>query len=234
MAGEQHAASFGFQVAHEGAQAARGHHVEAVGGFVEDHVFRIVHQRARDRGLDALALREPLGAAVEDVAHLQRIHQFFAALVHQAGFDAVQAREIVDVLARAQALVQAARIRQDAEASAHRDRIDRRIDAVHQHLPGVGFHQGVQHPQGGGLAGAVGAEQPGDLAVAGGEADAVDGFHLAEGLVQVPDLDHDSDLAWIGPLGSRGRTAFPASGRGLWVRARFRGAAVSSITATHH
>src|SRR6185437_10191442 len=104
--------------------------------------------------------------------------------------DALQAREILDVLACGEPLVQAARIRQHAELAAHRQRIDRGVDAVHQHLAAIGFHQRIEHAQRGGLAGAVGAEQAGDLAVAGGEADAVDGFHCAEGLVQIPDFDH--------------------------------------------
>ena len=32
----------------------------------------IVHERARDRGLDALALREAFGAPVGDVGHVER------------------------------------------------------------------------------------------------------------------------------------------------------------------
>ena len=67
------------QLSQEIAQAARGHDVEAVGRLVEHDVARIVHQRARDRGLDALALREALGAAIGDVAHLQRLDQRIGA-----------------------------------------------------------------------------------------------------------------------------------------------------------
>src|SRR6185312_11679278 len=84
----------------------------------------------------------------------------------------------------------------------------RRIDAIHQHLPGIGLHQRVQHAQRGGLARAVGTEQTGDLAVARGEGDAVDGLHFAEGLVQVFYFDHGAaplkfTKAGIGPMRSR-------------------------------
>jgi hypothetical protein len=72
VAGEDHAAALFAQAAQEFAQAAGGHHVEAVGRLVEDDVLRVVHQGARDRGLGALALREALGLAVEDLVHVQR------------------------------------------------------------------------------------------------------------------------------------------------------------------
>jgi hypothetical protein len=53
------------QAAQRVAQRARGQHVQAVGGLVQDDVRRVVHQRARQRGLHALALAEALGAAVQ-------------------------------------------------------------------------------------------------------------------------------------------------------------------------
>src|SRR5690606_28909924 len=64
------------------------------------------------------------------------------------------------------------------------------IDAVDQHLAAVRLHQGVEHAQRGGLAGAVRPEQARDLAVTRAEADAVDGLDRAERLVQVLELDH--------------------------------------------
>jgi hypothetical protein len=106
----------------------------------------------------------------------------------------VQLAEVGDVLACGQALVDAARVGQHAERTAHRGRVACSIDAVDQHLAGVGFHQRVEHAQGRGLAGAVGAEQSGDLAVVCGEVDAVHGLDDAglglERLVQVAGDDH--------------------------------------------
>ena len=64
----------------------------------------------------------------------------------------------------------------------------------HGHIARFGLHQRVEHAQGGGLAGAVGTEQAGDLAVVGGEAHVVhrgDRTGLAgEGFVEVAGLDH--------------------------------------------
>ena len=76
------------------------------------------------------------------------------------------------------------------------------VDAVDEHAPALRAHQRVEHAQRGGLAGAVGAEQAGDLAVAGGEADIVDGddaglvLALAwKGLAQVFRGDHGEVLS---------------------------------------
>src|SRR5690606_2101789 len=62
--------------------------------------------------------------------------------------------------------------------------------AVDADLAAIGFHQRVEHAQRGGLAGAIGPEQTGDLAVMCGETDAIDSLDLAEGLVQIVDLKH--------------------------------------------
>src|SRR6185312_1187930 len=105
-----------------------------------------------------------------------------------------QAREVDDVLARGQALVQAARVGQHAQAPAYRDRIGRRVDAIDQHLTGIGLHQRVQTTQRRRFAGAVRAEQAGDFAVAREKGNAIHRSDalgaLAEGLVQISDFDH--------------------------------------------
>ena len=62
-------------------------------------------------------------------------------------------------------------------------------DAVDGGRAGVGADQAEQHPQGGGLAGAVGAEEPGDRAGVDGEGQVVDGGHAAEALGEPVDLD---------------------------------------------
>ena len=63
MAGKQHAVSGVAQLRQQLAQAAHRHDVEPVGGFVEQQVLRPMHQRARQRGLELLALRKALRAA---------------------------------------------------------------------------------------------------------------------------------------------------------------------------
>ena len=73
VAGEQHAVPGIAQLAQQRAQRAHRHDVQAVGGLVEDEVARVVHQRARQRGLQALALREALGTPVGELLHLQQL-----------------------------------------------------------------------------------------------------------------------------------------------------------------
>ena len=108
--------------------------------------------------------------------------------------DAVQAPEILDVLARREPLVEAAGVRQHAEPAAHVARLRGRIDAVDQHAAGVRLHERVEHAQRRGLAGAVRAEQAGDLAVARREAHVVHGADdraaHGERLLQSLHLDH--------------------------------------------
>jgi hypothetical protein len=76
-----------------------------------------------------------------------------------------------------EALVHAARIRQHPQSAPHCFGILGDVDAIHAHAAAVGCHQRVEHAQGGGFAGAVGAQQAGDLAVFRGKADPINGFH---------------------------------------------------------
>ena len=194
VAGQDHAAAFLAQAQQETAQRARGHHVQAVGGFIEDDVARVVHQRTGDGGLGALALREAIGLAVEDVTHVQCMRQHFNALADALRGQAVQLAEVGDVLARGQALVDAARIGQHAKMAPHFHRVAGGVDAVDADAALVGCHQRVQHAHGGGLAGTIGAEQAGDLAIGGTETDVGHRLDTAgagvEGLMQVVGDDH--------------------------------------------
>ena len=70
--------------------------------------------------------------------------------------------------------------------------------AVNACAPLVGLQYRVQHTQGCRLAGAIGSEQAGDLAVGGFEADAAQGMHVTERLVNIVYFDHG-----CGPAKSR-------------------------------
>ncbi len=73
MAGKQHAAAGVFQLQNQSAQRARRHDVEAVRRLVEQHVLRVVHERAGERDLGALTLRKALGATVGKVLDLKQL-----------------------------------------------------------------------------------------------------------------------------------------------------------------
>ncbi|KAG1255890.1 hypothetical protein G6F68_010044 [Rhizopus microsporus] len=122
------------------------------------------------------------------------MRQHFDAFADALRGQAVQLAEVGDVLARGQALVDAARIGQHAKMAPHFHRVAGGVDAVDADAALVGCHQRVQHAHGGGLAGAIGAEQAGDLAIGGTETDVGHRLDAAgagvEGLVQVVGDDH--------------------------------------------
>ena len=161
------------------AQRTRGQHVEAIGRLVEDQVRRVVNDRARQRRLHALALREAFGAAVEQRLHLEHVGQQFGARRGGIGRHAVQAAVVDDVLARRQPRVQATRIGQHAHARQRALRRLRDVDAIDDDAPGIGHDQRGGHAQRRRLAGAVGAEQAGDAPVFGLEADVGHRLHAA-------------------------------------------------------
>src|SRR5262249_58662743 len=80
--------------------------------------------------------------------------------------------------------------------------------------PGAAVHERAQHGGRGGLAGAVGAEEPEQLARLDRERDAVDGGEVAEPLDQAVDLDgfrpvrHDHDDSGYRPP-DRARSSTP-------------------------
>jgi hypothetical protein len=89
----------------------------------------------------------------------------------------VQGGVVDDVLARAQARVQPARIAQDPEPAQRRARRAQRVDAVDRDAAGVGRDQPRDHPQRGGLARTIRTQQAGDAAVGRDEADPLDRHH---------------------------------------------------------
>ena len=79
----------------------------------------------------------------------------------------------------------------------------------------VGLHQRVEHAQGGGLAGAVGAEQAGDLAVARVEAHAVHG--LDRTVLAVKDLCRSWTRSWFPSVEAGERRGVGQLGQALGV-----------------
>ena len=109
------------------AQRADAHDVEPVGGLVEQDRLRVVDQRARDRDLHPLALREALRAAIGDVARGRARASSSSMRASSASpREALQRAVVADVLARGEARVEAARVGQHADAPAHRVALARR------------------------------------------------------------------------------------------------------------
>ncbi len=105
---------------------------------------RLVQERARQRNLDALALRKALGAALEDVFHGKQCHDFVDAACDGLALHAVQFAEINQVLARGETVVQAELVGQKADAAPRGNRIDGRIEAVYADRAKVALQESDQ------------------------------------------------------------------------------------------
>ena len=112
---QHHAAAFHLQLQQEFPQRPGGHDVEPVGGFVEQDGAGLVDQRPRDRDLDPLALREAVGAPVDELAHVEHAGQLVDAAGDEILVQPLQLAVVADVLARGEPVVQAARIRHHAQ-----------------------------------------------------------------------------------------------------------------------
>ena len=165
------------------AHVAHPRRVEAGGGLVEDQQARAAQQR----GGDAQALAHPVGVAahavlrprgqLDDLEHLvdplpraatvERGEQFEVLASRQVGVEARRLHEPRDALQRARAV-------------AHRVAPEQLDGALRRH------DQAERHAQRGRLAGAVGAEEPVDVAGVDVQVDVVDREDLLVALDQPP------------------------------------------------
>ena len=152
------------QVAQQVAQRANAHDVETVGGLVEQDRLRVMDERARDRDLHPLALRKALRAAVGDGGDPERPDELVDPRLERVLGQALQRAVVADVLARGEARIEAARVRQHADAAAHGVALADDVVAVDARAAAVRNHQRREHPQERRLAGAVRSEEPGDRA----------------------------------------------------------------------
>jgi hypothetical protein len=192
VGGQHHAVALTSQFLQEFAQGSGGHDIQAVGGS-SSRTVRGWWIRARAIATltrwpwEKPSVRRSMNSPMSSTSANSSMRWLDGGLVQ-----ALQPAVIGDVLACGQSVVQAARIRHHAQGALDLQRFAFRIDAIDAHVAGIGLEQGIEHAQGGGLASAIGAEQAGDLAVFGGEADFVDGHDLAlvEGLSQTVCFDH--------------------------------------------
>jgi len=106
------------------------------------------------------------------------------------------------LLARARSAEGAAGLGHVADAAAYLLRLADHVVARDRRRAGGRAQQRDQHPQGGGLAGTVGAEEAHDFTLGDVEVDAVDGLDLllvlalsgVEGLHESPRVDHGAPL----------------------------------------
>ena len=190
MGGDQHGHPLVGQAVDLGPELAPGERVHARGGLVEKEHLGFVHERHRQG--EPLLVAERQGLAVGCGIGLQveggegPVDLAAAAAAAQA----VGAAEETQVLEHGQVAVQGKTLGHVADARPGRGRGGAQVEPGHGAVAAGDGQQAAEHAEGGGLAGAVGAEQAEDLAAPHPEAHPVHGREAAETPHQVVGRDH--------------------------------------------
>ena len=183
-----------------------GLRVEPGGRLVEEDERRRVDQPHHDVEAPLLAAGHVLVHPLPEPVELELLEQLLALGHGVLAGHPVEHPVVDDLVAGVGAGERRADLRAVADAAPHLDRLGRHVVARDPGGPGGRPEQGDQHPQRGGLAGAVGAEEADDLTLGHVEVDALDGVHLllvlalsrVEGLHESSCLDHRVSCSWVG------------------------------------
>src|SRR5216683_367391 len=152
-------------LADEGGDGASGHDVE--------------DQGASDGSLLLHAGGKLVAAAVAEGVHIEAIENDVEALFERGFVETVEAAEIFDEFLGGEAGVERGGGGKKADVGAHFFGMLDDVVAADEGGAVGGFQDGGEHAQGGGFAGAVGAEQAVDAAGLAAETDVIDGTDLA-------------------------------------------------------
>lgn len=193
--------------------------VHAVDRLVEHEHGRVAEQ---GRG-DPQPLLHAEGETADATARRLGQPDFLEHLVHPAPRDAVAAGQGGQVGGGAAAAVDLSGVEEGADVP-QSARVLVEGDAADGGGAGGGRIQAEDHPQGGGLAGSVGAEESGDLARPHGEGQMVDGRLAAVALGEFVDFDHGIHTAGRTPAGHGAVGGNRAAGlaRGRTSRGQYR------------
>src|SRR6266849_3897752 len=181
--------------ANEGGDGASGHDVEAEGGLVEDHHRGVVDQGAGNGGFLLHAGGKLVAAAVAEAVHVQAVEDFVEALFEGGFIKTVEAPEVFDELLGGEAGIKRGGGGKKADVGAHFLGMLDDVVAADEGGAVGGFQDGGEHAQGGGFAGAVGAEQAVDAAGLAAETDVMDGpdfsaLLVVKAFIQAASLNH--------------------------------------------
>ena len=118
------------------------------------------------------AARQVLDVGVASLAEIDQLEQVADHPAPTGRGQPIAAREEVEVLPDLHVVVDTERVRHEPEDAPDLVGVPGHGPAVDLGAPGVGTEQGREHPQRGRLAGAVGPDQPEDLALVDGQVDA--------------------------------------------------------------
>ncbi|CCH16009.1 Protein of unknown function [Micromonospora lupini str. Lupac 08] len=181
--------------------------VEAGGRLVQEDDLRLVDDAERDLDAPTLAAGVGLALAVGVLGELEGLQRADGALLRVGLADAVHPGVQDQFLAGGGLVPGAAALRDVADATPHLRRVLAQVGAGDGGLAAVRLDERGEHPQRGGLAGAVGAEEAEDLTLGDLQVDAPYGVHRlrlstragAERLPQPPGLDHFCSWS-VGPV----------------------------------
>jgi len=182
-------------VGDEADDGAGGHDVEAGGGLVEDHNGRIVDEGAGDGSFLLHAGGEFVAAAVAEAVHVEAGEDVVDAFFEDGLVKTVEAAEIFDHFLSAEARVEGSARGKKADVGTDFFRVFDDIVASNHSGAVGGLENGGEHAEGGGFAGAVGAEQAVNLAGLALKANVIDGTDFAallvlEALGQATSINH--------------------------------------------
>ena len=166
-----------------------GSWVEPGGRLVEEDERRLRDEARREVEAATHAAGEVLQRALRGIGQAELFEQLGRFGPRRFGAEAVQAREEVEVLARAQRLVDRGVLPGHADELAHDMRLAHHVMPEDACAAAIGAEQCREHADGGRLAGAVRPEHAIDAAGADGEVDVIDGAVVAEVLDESVGLD---------------------------------------------
>lgn len=202
--GEQHAPALGGERGDHPAQVPGDRRVQPEGGLVQQQVRRVVDEAAGDREPLRHAARVPLHRGVGGVGEADELQQFADPGAQDGVGDVVEVAEVAEVLGAGELAVDHPLAAGDqVDPAAGVAGVLDHVEAVQGDGAGGGMEQGGEDLDGGGLAGAVEAEQAGDPAGRDLQVETVHGgLHGAraeqalvagaEGLAQGAGADHAS------------------------------------------
>jgi hypothetical protein len=185
VAGHEHRAALGRQRLHQVADPQDALRVQPVDRLVEHEQRRVTEQRAGDAEPLAHAEREPLGALARHLGQADQLKH----LAHPAPGQVVRLGQAEQVVVGGPAAVHRLGVDQRAHL-AHRIRQLSVLLAADGDGAGVRVVQAENQPHGGGLAGAVRAEEARHRARRHAERQIVDGEFVAVPFAEPPYLNH--------------------------------------------
>ncbi len=179
------------EVADESQQLANTLRIDVDGRFVEDQDRRPFDQRIGQPQSLSHAAGERAHTSIDHVSEPDLIEQVLDPFRCVRFAKAVEARRVPQVLASRRVVVEPDVVGQVADPTFHRQRVAPRVETIDTCRAAARLGQAEQHQDGGGLAGAVGAEQPEDLATADLQRQRVDGRAIAVALGEIAGLQGD-------------------------------------------